>query len=111
MGAGIGAAGASRRQPLGRDARFEDESRQSLQRALSGVAGALRPGAVAEHAGAAHQNGDMEVANQHYKRAVWQPLVLRGSSEFASEEQYGQFLRKVARGSGPVGRHSSLCDT
>lgn len=48
--------------------------------------------------GRAHENGDIEAANQHYKRAVRQRLVLRGSSEFASEERYGQFLREVARG-------------
>ena len=47
--------------------------------------------------GRAHENGDIEAANQHYKRAVRQRLVLRGSPEFASEEQYGQFLRALAR--------------
>ena len=36
--------------------------------------------------GRAHETGDVEAANQHYKRAVRQRLVLRGSPEFASEE-------------------------
>ena len=48
--------------------------------------------------GRAHENGDIEAANQHYKRAVRQRLVLRGSPEFASEEHYRRFLREVARG-------------
>ena len=48
--------------------------------------------------GRAHENGDIEAANQHYKQAVRQRLVLRGSPDFASEEHYGRFLREVARG-------------
>ena len=48
--------------------------------------------------GRAHENGDIEAANQHYKRAVRQRLMLRGSPAFTSEEHYGRFLRAVARG-------------
>ena len=48
--------------------------------------------------GRAHENGDIDAANQHYKRAVRQRLVLRGSSEFASEVHYGRFLREVVQG-------------
>ncbi len=44
----------------------------------------------------AHENGDIEAANQHYKRAVGRRLMLRGSPNFASVAQYERFLRQVA---------------
>lgn len=47
--------------------------------------------------GNAHENGDVESAHYHFKRAVDQRLRLRGSRDFASFEHYERFLHKVAR--------------
>lgn len=47
--------------------------------------------------GNAHENGDVESAHHHFKRAVDQRLRLRGSRDFESLEHYEQFLHNVAR--------------
>ena len=43
----------------------------------------------------AHENGDVESAHRHFKRAVDQRLRLRGTRDFASLEQYELFLHQV----------------
>lgn len=48
-------------------------------------------------AGAAHENGDAESSHRHFKDAVEQALLLRGSRDFASREQYLAFLDEVRR--------------
>jgi len=45
---------------------------------------------------AAHENGDVETSHRHFKRAVSQALMLRGSKEFRSVIEYEKFLRKIA---------------
>jgi hypothetical protein len=45
---------------------------------------------------AAHENGDVEASHRHFKRAVSQALMLRGSKNFNSIEEYEKFLRKIA---------------
>ena len=45
----------------------------------------------------AHENGDAEQRHRRFKDAVDQLLMLRGSREFASREEYTQFLREVCR--------------
>ena len=45
----------------------------------------------------AHENGDAESSHGHFKTAVDQALFLRGSREFASREEYGQFLQGVVK--------------
>ena len=45
---------------------------------------------------AAHENGDVEVSHRHFKRAVSQALMLRGSKEFHSIAEYEKFLRRIA---------------
>lgn len=42
--------------------------------------------------GRPQENGDCESANGHLKRRVRQHLLLRGSRDFASEEEYDRFL-------------------
>ncbi len=42
--------------------------------------------------GRAHENGDIEQSHYRFKRAVAQALKLRGSSDFASREDYREFL-------------------
>lgn len=48
------------------------------------------------NAGAAHENGDVETSHRHFKRAVSQALMLRGSKDFGSIDEYEKFLRTIA---------------
>ena len=43
----------------------------------------------------AHENGDAESSHGHFKTAVDQALLLRGSRDFASREEYAAFLHGV----------------
>lgn len=43
----------------------------------------------------AHENGDVESSHGHLKRVVDQALLLRGSRDFVSREEYAQFLREL----------------
>jgi Mu transposase, C-terminal domain len=45
----------------------------------------------------AHENGDVESSHRHFKDAVAQALLLRGSRDFASRGQYEAFLDEVRR--------------
>jgi hypothetical protein len=45
----------------------------------------------------AHENGDVESSHRHFKEAVDQALMLRGSREFGSREAYSQFLVELLR--------------
>jgi len=42
-----------------------------------------------------HENGDVEKSNGLFKKAVDQALIIRGSRDFATIEQYRQFLQKI----------------
>jgi transposase len=43
-----------------------------------------------------HENGDVESAHGHFKTAVKQALLLRGSRDFASRVEYEEWLRALA---------------
>src|SRR5690606_19223447 len=43
----------------------------------------------------AHENGDVESSHGHLKTVVDQALLLRGSRDFASRDEYGQFLQAL----------------
>jgi hypothetical protein len=45
----------------------------------------------------AHENGDAESSHGHFKTAVDQALLLRGSREFASREEYAKFLQEMVK--------------
>jgi len=47
------------------------------------------------NAGRANENGDIEQSNNRFKKAVEQALILRGSRNFISREEYKSFIRKV----------------
>jgi hypothetical protein len=47
------------------------------------------------HLNSPHENGDVESANGSLKRALKQHLILRGSRDFASLEDYEAFLSQV----------------
>jgi hypothetical protein len=49
------------------------------------------------NAGQAHENGDVEQSHYRFKKAVAQELILRGSRDFASREQYEQFLQRLLK--------------
>lgn len=55
-----------------------------------------------------HENGDSESSHGHFKTAVDQALLLRGSRDFASREEYLRFLHEVvaARNAGRRERHA-----
>jgi len=42
-----------------------------------------------------HENGDIEQRHNRFKEAVDQSLMLRGSRDFGSREEYADFLRQV----------------
>jgi hypothetical protein len=43
----------------------------------------------------AHENGDVESSHGHLKTAIEQALLLRGSRDFATREDYGDFLDEL----------------
>lgn len=56
--------------------------------------------------GKANENGDVEQSHHRIKEAVDQTLMLRGSRDFAGEEEYSRFLRELfgQRNSGRMKR-------
>lgn len=42
-----------------------------------------------------NENGDVEQSHYRFKQAVFQDLILRGSRDFNSEEDYRNYLRKI----------------
>jgi hypothetical protein len=42
-----------------------------------------------------HENGDVKKSNDLFKKAVDQSLIIRGSRDFDTIEQYAQFLQKI----------------
>lgn len=56
-------------------------------------------GLIASHnnAGRGHENGDVEQSHYRFKKAVEQELILRGSRNFTSRQDYEEFLRKLIK--------------
>jgi hypothetical protein len=52
-------------------------------------------GAEATNAESPHENGDVEQRHHRFKKALEQALLLRGSRDFASREEYAAFLKKL----------------
>jgi hypothetical protein len=54
-------------------------------------------GVVAEatNAYSGHENGDCEQSHRRFKEALEQELLLRGSRDFGSREEYGEFVRAL----------------
>ena len=53
--------------------------------------------ATRNNRGIAHENGDIESSNGKLKNAIDQELMLRGSRNFNSQEQYDQFVNEILR--------------
>ena len=49
------------------------------------------------NAGQGHENGDAEQSHNQFKRKLEQALLLRGSRDFATREEYEEFLRALCR--------------
>ncbi len=47
------------------------------------------------NAGQAHENGDVEQSHNRFKRALDQELMLRGSRDFSSRQEYEKFIEKL----------------
>ncbi len=47
------------------------------------------------NAGRAHENGDVEQSHHRFKRALDQALMLRGSRDFSSIQEYKAFIEKL----------------
>lgn len=45
--------------------------------------------------GRANENGDVEQRHNRFKKSVDQSLMLRGSRDFHSQQEYGEFLRQM----------------
>jgi len=56
-----------------------------------------------------NENGDVEQRHYRLKKALEQSLMLRGSSDFPSREEYATFLRKLF-GQLNTGRHDRLTE-
>src|SRR5438046_7082867 len=73
----------------GRAEQFTDKYRALL--AHYGV----QPEATNPYSG--HENGDVESSHRHFKAAVKQTLLLRGSRDFASRAEYEESLRALVK--------------
>ena len=60
-----------------------------------GSAALLRPEGEKIQAGHGNENGDVEQRHHRFKRAVEQELLLRGSRDFASVDEYQRFLQAL----------------
>lgn len=61
------------------------------------------------HIGSPNENGDIESANGSFKRAVKQHLLLRGSRDFESLEEYERFLWQIMEKRN-AGRQAKLAE-
>lgn len=59
------------------------------------------------NAGKGNENGDAEASHRHFKEAVDQALLLRGSRDFATRGDYERFLQELV-GQRNVGRQGRL---
>lgn len=54
------------------------------------------------HVASPDENGDVECAQGHLKRRIRNHLILRGSSDFATEAEYTAFVAKVCHGANAL---------
>lgn len=57
----------------------------------------------------AHENGDVESSHGHFKTVVDQALLLRGSRDFATRDEYAAFLRDLVA-TRNAGRRDSFAE-
>ena len=98
-----GAPRVIRSTHLGRHPRDESQSRQGPERRLRRAPGPLWARVHPDQSGESHENGVAEQAHHRLKDAIDQALMLRGSRDFSSLEEYGAFVRKVVDRRKPAG--------
>lgn len=64
---------------------------------------------VTINVGCPHEHGDVEAQNRHLKRRLEQHLILRGSREFSSVEDYDQFVADLLHRAN-AGRRQRLAE-
>ena len=71
------------------------DSRQEFTDRYSGLLRHYALNGQKTQAGKPNENGDVEQRNYRFKRALEQSLLLRGSRDFSSREEYEAFLKKL----------------
>lgn len=72
-----------------------DEAREDLTRRYDGLCAHYRMTPTRNTTGVAHENGAIESAHGHLKRAIGDALLLRGSSAFGTLEEYRRFVEEI----------------
>lgn len=79
------------------------EAREDLTERYEALCAHYGMVATRNNRGVSHENGAVESPHGHLKRRIAQALLLRGSADFASVEEYGQWLDAL------VGRFNRRC--
>jgi len=71
------------------------DAREDLTQRYAGLMGHYGMAPTRNNAGIAHENGSIESAHGHLKRALEDALLLRGTREFASLDAYRAFVDEI----------------
>jgi hypothetical protein len=74
---------------------YSDLNRNNFTNRYSGLLKHYGVEGVRINPGRSHKNGDVEQSHNRFKKAVDQALILRGSRDFFSRDDYEKFLRKI----------------
>jgi len=80
---------------------LDRDARQDLTRRYHSLMQHYRMTPTRNNTGVAHENGSIESAHGHLKKAVEDALLLRGSRDFADLDSYRRFIDEI------VGRHNA----
>ena len=80
---------------------LDREARQDLTRRYHSLMQHYRMTPTRNNTGVAHENGSIESAHGHLKKAVEDALLLRGSRDFDDLESYRRFIDEI------IGRHNA----
>ena len=83
------------RQPVGCHTRAEGQPGACHERQLRGRTVSLRGGARQDSPRSSHENSVVEQGHRRLKNALDQALILRGSRDFESEDEYRTFVKGV----------------
>ena len=82
-------------------------AQEDLTRRYEALCAHYRMTPTRSNAGLAHENGAIESAHGHLKKALHDQLLLRGSFDFANLDAYRRFVDKWSGGATPGGASSS----
>jgi len=80
---------------------LDRDARQDLTRRYHSLMQHYRMTPTRNNTGVAHENGSIESAHGHLKKAVEDALLLRGSRDFADLDSYRRFIDEI------IGRHNA----